>query len=272
MAWATERILWIDAMAKAPGSARPINKLAIDLAWGDNPTQFKYEKALALFEKSLSLYKARNYYDTDIIGNIASIYYHRHEYQKAIKLYKKVLEIDPGFIKVRYDLIKPLVLMEKWEEASKNADIVILKGSTRNEYYNMKGFILLWQGKYEEALPYFRKALSLAPNNSSILLNTGVALSLMGEHKNAEWFLQRAAKNSPNDIMVLFSQIENSLRAGDASGAEKYTEKLSALFSLKSIKAKLITISKDYHSAPVSKELIAPIIKKKLMEMSKEIQ
>jgi len=160
----------------------------------------------------------------------------------------------------------------RWEESSKNADIIILKGSVRSEYYNIKGFILLWQGRPEDALPYFRKALSLAPKNNSILLNTGVALSLMGKHKNAEWFMQRAAQNSPNDIMVLFSQIENSLRADDSLGAEKYTERLFTLFSLKSIQTKLKTISKGYHSAPVSLELITPIIKKNLIEMSKKIE
>ena len=272
MAWATEKTLWIDAMTKAPGSERPLSNLAVELAWGDNVTPDRYEKALQLFEKSLFLYKTQNYYAANTIGNMASIYYFKHEYQKAVELYKKALEIDPEFVKVRYDLIKPLVLMGKWEEASKNADIVLLRGSVRHEYYNIKGFILLWQERPEKALPYFRKALSLSPNNSNVLLSTGVALSLMGKHKNAEWFMQRAAQNSPNDIMVLFSQIENSLRAGDVSGAEKYTERLFALFSLKSIKTKLKTISKNYHSVPVSKELIAPIIKKKLMEMSKEIQ
>jgi len=162
--------------------------------------------------------------------------------------------------------------MGKWEEASKNADIVLLRGSVRHEYYNIKGFILLWQERPEKALPYFRKALSLAPNNSSILYNMGVALSLMGKYKNAQWFLHRAVQNSPGAMVVLFSQIENSLRAGDVSDAEKYTERLFALFSLKSIQTKLKTILKDYHSAPVSQELIAPIIKKKLIEMSKKIE
>ena len=272
MVWATKRTLWIDAMAKAPKSARPISILAIDLGWGDNAIPYRYEKALALLEKSLSLNKTRNFLDADIIGNMASIYLHKHEYQKAVELYKKALKIDPLFIKARYDMLKPLILLGRWEESSKNADIVILKGSVRSEYYNIKGFILLWQRRPEDALPYFRKALSLAPKNNSILLNTGVALSLMGKHNNAEWFMQRAAQNSPNDIMVLFSQIENSLRADDSLGAEKYTERLFTLFSLKSIQTKLKTISKDYHSAPVSLELITPIIKKKLIEMSKKIE
>jgi len=269
-AWANDRTLWIDAAVKAPGNARPLNVLAIELAWGENVTPNRYEKAIVLFKKSLFLNKPRNFLEADIIGNIASIYYHRNEYQKAVKLYKQALEISPGFLKVRYDLIKPLVLMEKWEEASENADMLISnsKGYINYNYFNIKGFILLWQKKPKEALRYFRKALSLAPNESNILINTSVALSLMGSHKNAEWFLHRAAQKSSGDIMIYFSLIENSLRADDESNAEKYTEKLFTLFSLKTIETNLEALSRNRRSAPVSQELIYPIIKRKLMKIS----
>jgi len=270
-AWANDKTLWIDAAAKAPGNARPLNVLAIELAWGENVTPHRYEKALVFFKKSLLLNKPRKFLEADIIGNIASIYFHRNEYQKAVKLYKQALEISPEFLKVRYDLIKPLILMEKWEEASKNADLLISnsKGYINDDYFNIKGFILLWQKKPKEALRYFRKALSLAPNKSNILINTGVALSLMGSHKNAEWFLHRAAQNSiGGDIMIYFSLIENSLRADDVASADKYTEKLFASFNLKTIKANLNILSRNYRFAPVSQKLIAPIIKNKLMEIS----
>lgn len=273
MAWATKKSLWADAMTKAPKSARPLNVLAIDLAWGDNVTPDRYEIALALFEKSLAMYKSRNSLEADIIGNMASIYYNnKHEYKKAVQLYKKALKINPDYLKIRYDLIKPLILMEKWEEASKNADLLLSKSSVNENYYNIKGFILLWQKRHEEALLYFRKALALAPNKSNILLNTGVAFSLMGEHKNAESFLKKAAQNSYNDIMVFFCLIENSLRSGNVSNAEKYTERLFASFDLKTIINKLEILPRNYESAPVSKELISPTIKKILMEMSKDIQ
>lgn len=271
--WANKKTLWADAMIKAPKSARPVNVLAIDLAWGDNVTPDRYEIALALFEKSLGMYKSRNSLEADIIGNIASIYYNnKHEYKKAVQLYKNALKIDPDYLKIRYDLIKPLILMGKREEASKNADLLLSKSSFNENYYNIKGFILLWQKRHKEALLYFRKALALAPKKSSILLNTGVALSLMGKHKNAEWFLKRAAQNSYRDIMVFFCLIENSLRSGNVSNAERYTERLFASFDSKTIINKLEMLPRNYESAPVSKELISPTIKKILMEMSKDIQ
>ena len=270
MAWTNDKTLWKDAMVKAPKSARPLNVLAIELAWGENITPDRYANALVLFKKSLFLNKPRNFLEADIIGNIASIYYHNGDYQKAVELYKEALKIDPEFLKVRYDLIKPLILMEKWEEASENADVLISnsKGYINEDYFNLKGFILLWQKRPKEALRYFKKALSRAPNKSNILFNTGVALSLMGSHKNAEWFLHRAAQKSTGDIMILFCLIENSLRANDGSSAEKYTEKLFALFALKTIETNLKMLSRNYRSAPLSQELIYPIIKRKLVEIS----
>jgi len=271
--WANDKSLWADAMIKAPKNARPLNVLAIDLAWGDNDIPHRYEIALALFEKSLALYKPGNSFEADIIGNMASIYYNnKHEYKKAVQLYKKALKIDPGCLKIRYDLIKPLILMGKWEEASENADLLLSKSSVNENYYNIKGFILLWQKRPEEALLYFRKALALAPKKSSVLLNVGVALSLMGKHKNAEWFLRKAAQNSNEDIMVFFCLIENSFRAGNVLNAEKYTERLFASFDLKTIINKLEILPGNYESAPVSKDLISPMIKKILMAMSKDIQ
>ncbi len=269
--WKNETTLWLDAAAKAPGSYRPLSILAIQLAWGENITPNRYKKALMLFEKSLLLNKPRNLIEADILGNIGSVYFQQNEYQQAIKFYKQALEINPEFLKIRYDLIKPLILMGKWDEASENADMLIANsnGYINNDYFNIKGFILLWQKKPEQALKYFNKALSIAPKKSNILLNAGVALSLTGSHKKAEWLLLSAAQySSVNDIMVYFSLIENSLRANDVVNTDKYTQKLLTLFDQKTIETNLSILSKNYRFPPVSKGLIAPIIKTKLMKIS----
>jgi tetratricopeptide (TPR) repeat protein len=259
-------------MLKAPGSARPLNNLAIKLAWGDNITPDRYEKALTLFKKSLSLSRARKSLEADIIGNIAGIYFNTHQHEKAIELNKKALKIKPTFKKARYDLTKSLILLGEWEEAAENADLLLSKGRINENYFNLKGFILLWQGKPEEALTYFRKAYSMAPYKTSVLVNTGVALSLIGEIQKAEWLFQQAAQISPEDVTTFFWLIENSLRAGDHSSTEKYTERLLASFSLPYIKSKLQALSGSYQSAPVSLSMITPIIRQKSMEMSEEFE
>ena len=82
-------------------------------------------------------------------------------------------------------------MMGKWEEGMQEADWLIAnkKNYIDPDYFKLKGFILLWQYQPEEALVYFRKALKMEPENSSVLLNTGVSLSLIGDSNSAELFL-----------------------------------------------------------------------------------
>ncbi|MFV9644861.1 MAG: tetratricopeptide repeat protein [Desulfobacterales bacterium] len=268
MAWATEKSLWEDAMHKAPGSARPLTNLAWEMSYGKNAKAENYDLALKLYKKSLSLQKSRELSNPIILNNMAGIYLKKGESQKAVGLMEKALDINPDYNRGRYDFIQILITSGKWDEASKNADRLISKAKNHEGYLNIKGFILLKQKRPEEAIEYFQKSLKIAPNFKTTLMYMGSALSLSGYYSRADWFLNRAAQKSSGDIMIYFCLIENSLRAGDESRAEKYTEKLFTLFNLKTIETNLKMLSRDYRFAPVSQELIYPIIKRKLIEIS----
>ena len=265
-AWANNRTLWIDALAKAPQNARAVNTLAIELAWGKHSVNpHRYNMALKLFKKSLNMYMPRSSLKAGIIGNMASIYYNnKHDYKKAVLLFKRALALQPDNLKIRHDLISPLIMMGRWKQALKQADFLISKQSDNENYYNIKGFILLWQKKYKKSLVYFKKALALSPERSDILLNTGVAFSLTGDYSKAEKILHHVMKNSPEDIRVFFHLIENSLRAHKPATAEKYTKKLFTLFNSQAIESTLKNLDENYHFPPVSRSIISPFIEKEL--------
>ncbi len=268
--WRTETTLWQDAMKKAPQDARPLSSLAIQLAWGtNNPTPLQYDVALAMLEKALTLNTAHNFLVSDIFDNIGIIYYHQGEYQKAVETYRKGLEINPGFLKMRYDLISSLVMMGRWKEGSEEADRLIRneKNYIESDYYKLKGFILLWQNQPEESLTYFRKALEMEPNNKAVLLNAGVALSLMGESSSAELFLKKASEMTSGDIRPAYALIENSVRSGDMQKANKYAEKMFSEFRIQVIINGLDLFVENYRTAPMSPELITPVVKKTLMRL-----
>ena len=267
--WNTELSLWEDAMRKAPEKARPLNNLGVCLAWGESPNTQKTEAALRLFEKAIFLKQPRKYFEADILGNIGNIYLERKEYKTAADYYRRALAVDQNFIKARYDLVKPLVLMGNWQEAEYNIDLLLENNNNNPDYNNLKGLILLWQNRAKESVPYLTKALLLAPHDQSILLNAGVSLSMTGQSQKANYFLNLASQNCPKDMIVLLALIENTLKVGKINDAKVYTDQLINSFNTEDIKATVEKLSNFFAAAPISKEIVAPWLEKTLSEQMK---
>ncbi len=270
--WIDEKTLWTDAMIKAPSSARPLNNVAIELAWGHQTAHpNRYDMALKLFEKALDKYQPTIYLKADVLGNMASVYSNnKQDYKKAISLYKKALETHPKNLKIRHDLVNTLILKSDFEEALKNANILIASNSNNEVYYNLKGLILLWLDNFEEALSSLKKAFEITPGRTNILVCMGCALNLKGDYKNAEILLLTAAKKSPKEIMILFYLIENSIRAGDKIKEKIYIDELFTFFELAKINSTISILPKQYGYPPVAVEMILPIINKNLNEKAVE--
>jgi Flp pilus assembly protein TadD len=58
-----------------------------------------------------------------------------------------------------------------------------------------RGTVMAKQSKYKEAIPYYERALALAPNQSSVLNNLAMAYAMGGDPKKAEELLRQAAAN-----------------------------------------------------------------------------
>ncbi len=270
-AWTSTWTLWADAARKAPGNARPLNVLAIELGWNQPPTPENLDRALYFFHKSLDLYRSNKFQEADILGNIAAIHFKKGEYQKAIEYYNMTLEVDPFFVKARYHLAETLVVLQRWEEASRHLDRVLSKGAPQDSYYNLKGFVLLWQNRLEEALPYFRKALSISPGKSHLYVNMGVTLSRMGSTLNAEWFLNQARRFSTKNTIALFCQIENSLRAEDAAKVRRYSQEILNVLSMKEVQENLKLAPNRRDLPPIAFDIIGPVIQEAIAESIKHL-
>jgi tetratricopeptide (TPR) repeat protein len=269
MAWATEKSLWEDAMAKAPKSPRPPHNLA-----------YNYYEKIGRFDKAYELYgKASHLKSSNVINhralsltNMALILAKKHEYEKAILLFKMALEIDPQSEISLYNMILALIKTGRLGEASEQADMLLSKRYNHIYYLLVKGFILVRQNRPEEALTYFESAIELDPNYQKALLYKGIVLSFMGKHKPADTWLRRAIQMGPNNIGTLFCAIENSVKAGDIQMTDMYLERLFALFAIKDISSALRDISADRLAPPISKKLLAPVIAERLEEKAKEIK
>lgn len=273
--WKDDITLWSDAYKKAPFSARALDILAMELAWGNRSNHpNRYDMAIQLFEKALRLDMPSINKKADILANMAAVYSNnKKDYKKSVLLFKEALSINPESLKIRQDMAKTFNLMENYEQALENIEIVITRNDQNWEYHNMKGFILLWQGKYDDAFTNFQRSLSLlhtqnAIPSNALLFNTGVTLSLKGHYKIADEILgdmikedMLAEKVNPDNMPIYLALIENSLRAGDKIQAQAYASQMVVQFGKEGVLQNISLFLDNRASAPISRKVVEPFIR-----------
>jgi Tfp pilus assembly protein PilF len=264
LAWKTEQSLWIDAMVKAPNSARPMATLAIMLAWGDNPTQAKYRKALELTERTLDLRMSRRLLDVAQIANMASIYNKIGEYNKAVAYYEKALALSPKNANNRYNFAKALLMNGEFASARDEIEILLDQGYLHSDYFNSLGFVDLWMGNPLMALQSLQKALKLSPDRADVLLAVACAMSDLKYYKKATWFLNRAQEKGGKDIVVSLVRLHNALRQEDKAAANSIWKRMLARYPLPNILVKLRPTKKRYLSVPLDDKILKPYISEAL--------
>ena len=268
LAWANERSLWEDAMQKAPGRARPVYNLA---KHHFKPTG-QLDEALKLYEKTLSLNSANPEHTRALTFNgMANVYHLKKQYKKVVELLQRSLSAYPEFEIAEYNLVLALAKMRKWAQATETVSLLLSKHPDRSYYLYLKGALLNQQKMPQEALIYLRGALRKAPQSKQVLVAIGQSFNKMGQYRRAVWFYRQAWKIAPNDMLTYFCLIESNLKAGDMQKVEKTVERLLARFSINRIQKQLKVTSNNIFWAHYSPDLIAPLIKKKLEQMSEEM-
>ena len=257
-AWASEKTLWEDALAKAPQSARPYGRLAEYYSQAG-----LIDKALSLYETSLTKQMPNRFSLAVHYGNMGSLYSRKMEFEKALGLYDAAISIDPSHTRAMFNKALTLANMGRWEETKNIMEILIPYKKPSWEYCNLLGFALLKQNDPVEALNYFRKALQLSPTKSFLYLNIGTCLNTMGHHSQAIWFLRQSHQMSPDNIIPLFCLIDNELTSGNAVMFHRDTSYLLKRFSIDQIEAGLLRFSRETTLPSVSTEALKSLISEK---------
>jgi tetratricopeptide (TPR) repeat protein len=268
MAWATEKTLWEDAMAKAPKSARPPH----NLAWGYYEVVGQYDKAMELYEKSFLLEWHSNSHRANALYGMAGIYFKKGEYVRAVELYRKALSISQKDEMTYQQLALSLMRLGRWDEALKNIEILLLWRPKGVKYLNLKGFVLLKQKRPEEAILDLKKCLKLDRTYRKALINMGAALSFIAEYKRAELFLRRAYVLYPKDALILLWLIETNLKAGDKGDVDRYMDRLFALVRVNGFISIAKRLSNHDFMVPVSESALIQQIIGRFEEKSREIE
>lgn len=222
--WSSEKLLWEDALRKAPQSARPYAHLAWTLyeRRGDKRT------ALLFYHEALKRRKNRKSQHALFYNNIANIYFQSGDCSRAAENWEKSSEISETFYTPRYRLALALTRCNRFEEALSHLDRAIKQKKDFSKAINLKGVIRLLQNRPREALELFRQCLKLEPTNMRYHLNTGAGFYLLGDYQRAELYFLRALRDAQRDRLALLWNAKNYLAMEKHSKADSLLDELIA--------------------------------------------
>ena len=156
-------------------------------------------------------------------------------------------------------------------KASSHLDSLLEKRHEYADYNFLKGSILLKQKRYEQALSSFRRVLKQKPDSEKALVKMGVILNLTEEYQRAELFLKDAHSREPEDSSALLWLVATNLALADTADADHYLNKLIDSVPLHQLKSILDRISDPDVTISSRRELLIPLINRKLREKFKAL-
>ncbi len=264
--WRSTKSLWEDAAKKAPQASRPLS----NLAYGYYAPTGQIDKALALYQKALTLTGPQTVYKATIYNNIAGIYYHHNnEYEKAVAYAKKAIELVP-YGTSNMILCDSLSMLGQYENALQLLDELLATMPDNIQLLYRKGFILLKISKPEDALEYFSQCLRLSPDDWRCFREIGICFTQMEQYEKGYWFLKRADALRPKSQGILLCIAGNRIRAGDSSDADQWIDQFINRIGIENIENYLIQISNDPLGLPVFFEEITARIDKIIRKRSEK--
>jgi Flp pilus assembly protein TadD len=266
--WATEKSLWEDVRRKAPGLARPHQVVAAHYMRSG-----QFDAAVDLYKKALTLkHPSPRESQAHCLNNMGNIYLYQGDYAKALKSFADAQGIYPGHEKSLHNMALVNFQCGQWETSLQIADRLLAEYPEHVVYLNLKGFILNKLGRPLEAKIYLLRAMQMAPNDRNAAVNLSISFSLAGHYGQAQQLLKQARQFYPRDITIQMGLVENSLRANDENSAGEHLKRLSDEFRVNDIIHYLKEIIREYHTTPLSAEILVPAVSDTLRDRSKQLK
>ena len=203
------------ALAANPNHAKAHNNLALALV-----ELGRLEEAASHFERSLELEPRAEIY-SDLGFTMA-----RLGHSEAARAdYRKALELDPNCASAHFNLAVAFVQEGKLGEAESHYRQA-LPGKPTAETHNGLGYALARQGRTDEGVAEFRKAIDVDPKFTPAYNNLAEALAKQGKLEEAEHYYKRSLAEKPsaavyNALGVVLRRLGKTDEAADQFGKAK---------------------------------------------------
>jgi len=144
------------------------------------------DKALAEYRKAVEV-EPEHLWTHQSLG---TFFLHRARFTEAIEAYQKMVARAPELPEVHYVLALAYNNLGRFPEAEKELRLAIRLGDTSKTEHEL-GYVLMHEGKDQEAIQSYKKALDLGPETDLLWLNLGVSLSRVGRQSDARQAFQR---------------------------------------------------------------------------------
>ena len=259
-AWANEKTLWEDTLAKAPNSIRAHH----ELAYQHYEKSGNYDAALFLYHRGLDRSSQNVYEKTLSLNNIASIHFTRGEYAKAAEYWKKAIASYPKYKQAYYRLALTQTRMGNLDEAGETLSVVIDKKPSDPKCMRLKGFMLLQENKPDEAMGFLLKSIQMNSNDWQSLLYLGSAFHMTGHAKKAHRYYLMAESLRPEDPVIQLLLTNSCANIGDNALSQAHLDAFFERVAPEHVEKYLNKVENHYAFANFSFKDLRPLIAKKL--------
>lgn len=231
--WRTDKILWEDALSKAPHRARPYRILAKYYyeKIGDWQTAVKlYEKAIPLNDRHQAAYAEAVTYDCLHVA-----YLQMGNVEKALEYGRKSVETKmTRHFATNY--IKTLLSQNMLDEAELVFQRLFALGKKNADTMNLLTCMYLQALQPVKALEQALSAFKTAPFDAETLSCLGYANMVNNHYDKAERYFKKALQaNTRHKFYVRLCLIQNSINQGSRDKIDFFSGKLIDLYTVQQI-------------------------------------
>lgn len=191
----------------------------------------------AEFEDEEQMDKARQYFEKGLqydpqhipsMQNLAKIYLVGGNFDQAIDLYRRILQVNPAEDSRRLALTLK-AQEESWDKGKIEQELESLKGEEILDADYFEAMSLFRRGKAQEAQPLLEKVLANHPQSFPLLSNLGVVYKSLGDEARAEEFYQKALEIEPDNLAINYNLAKDYFVAQKYEEAIPFLEKINQL-------------------------------------------
>jgi tetratricopeptide (TPR) repeat protein len=169
---------------------------------GANQTKH-HQDALQICQSSLELGIEEKQLKVEITAQLAEAYFGLKQLDKGVKTYEEAISLDANNNLNKNNFAYRLALNKlNLERATKLIDEVLLQNDKASHYLDTKGFILFQQGKFTDALIFFKRALEFDAADKIIVEHMGDVQFKLGDSSKAlEYWEMARILGSTNKVL-----------------------------------------------------------------------